>query len=70
MIRDLFATPELQSDFSKTTGLNFEKEFYMVDEDRRFRVPTVFVTNAGNSMRKKKAQQLSEWLQVPVRGVG
>ena len=42
----------------------------LVDEDRRFRVPTVFVTNAGNSMRKKKAQQLSEWLQVPVRGVG
>ena len=32
----------------------------------RFRVPTVFVTNAGNSLRKTKAAALSEWLGVEV----
>lgn len=31
-----------------------------------FRVPTVFLTNAGNSLRKTKADQLSEWLRVEV----
>ena len=38
----------------------------LVDEDGKFRVPTVFVTNAGNSMRQTKANQLSEWLNVEV----
>ncbi len=32
----------------------------------RFRVPSLFVTNAGNSMRKTKAAQLSDWLGVEV----
>ncbi len=31
-----------------------------------FRVPTVFVTNAGNSLRKTKAAALSDWLGVEV----
>lgn len=38
----------------------------LVDENGRFRVPTVFVTNAGNALRSQKAEQLSEWLQVKV----
>ena len=32
----------------------------------KFRVPTVFVTNAGNTLRQTKADQLSEWLKVEV----
>lgn len=39
----------------------------LVDADGKFSVPTVFVTNAGNSLRKKKAAQLSEWLGVEVK---
>ena len=35
-------------------------------EKKKFRVPTVFVTNAGNSLRKTKAAALSEWLGVEV----
>eukprot|EP00096_Caligus_rogercresseyi_P014463 TRINITY_DN697_c0_g3_i1.p1 TRINITY_DN697_c0_g3~~TRINITY_DN697_c0_g3_i1.p1 ORF type:complete len:393 (-),score=84.45 TRINITY_DN697_c0_g3_i1:524-1702(-) len=31
-----------------------------------FRVPTVFVTNAGNSLRQSKADKLSEMLGVPI----
>ena len=38
----------------------------LVDENGEFRVPTVFVTNAGNALRSQKAEQLSKWLQVPV----
>ncbi|XP_059489506.1 haloacid dehalogenase-like hydrolase domain-containing 5 [Neocloeon triangulifer] len=38
----------------------------LVDSKGKFRVPTVFVTNAGNALRHDKAQQLSEWLQVKV----
>ena len=38
----------------------------LVDKKGRFRVPTVFVTNAGNALRHHKAQQLSEWLQLEV----
>ena len=32
----------------------------------QFRVPTVFVTNAGNSLRKGKADKLSEWLNLNI----
>jgi hypothetical protein len=32
----------------------------------RFVVPTVFVTNAGNSLAADKAKQLTEWLGVEV----
>lgn len=38
----------------------------LVDAHGRFRVPTVFVTNAGNCLRQTKADQLSEWLNVEV----
>jgi len=31
-----------------------------------WRVPTIFVTNAGNTLRQEKADKLSEWLGVPV----
>ncbi|XP_065348959.1 haloacid dehalogenase-like hydrolase domain-containing 5 [Cloeon dipterum] len=39
---------------------------HLVDGSGKFRVPTVFVTNAGNALRHHKAQQLSEWLQIEV----
>ena len=39
----------------------------LVDENGKFRVPTVFVTNAGNTLRQSKADQLSEKLNVEVR---
>jgi len=35
-------------------------------EENKWRVPVVFVTNAGNTLRQKKADQLSNWLNVPV----
>lgn len=38
----------------------------LTDGHGKFRVPVVFVTNAGNALRSKKAQQLSEMLQVKV----
>ena len=38
----------------------------LVNEDKNFKVPVTFVTNAGNSLRKDKANQLSEWLNVKV----
>lgn len=38
----------------------------LVDERGKFRVPTVFVTNAGNLLRNHKAEQLSHWLGVEV----
>ena len=38
----------------------------LVDNNGQFRVPTVFVTNAGNTLRKKKADQLSTWLGVEI----
>jgi len=36
------------------------------DKTGEFRVPTVFVTNACNTLRKKKADQLSAWLGIEV----
>jgi len=38
----------------------------LVDRHGRFRVPTVFVTNAGNALRNAKAEQLSSWLGVEI----
>lgn len=38
----------------------------LVDAKGQFVVPVVFVTNAGNCLRQKKADQLSHILGVPV----
>lgn len=38
----------------------------LVDSEGRFRIPTVFVTNAGNALRHEKAEQLSCWLEIEV----
>lgn len=39
----------------------------LVDRDtQKFKVPAVFVTNAGNSVRQEKADKLSEWLNIPI----
>ena len=32
----------------------------------KFRIPSVFLTNAGNSLRQEKADKLSDWLNVEV----
>ncbi|XP_041348501.1 haloacid dehalogenase-like hydrolase domain-containing 5 [Gigantopelta aegis] len=44
------------------------KEAFVALTDRHgnFRVPCLFVTNAGNTLRQKKAQQLSDWLGIQV----
>ncbi|XP_069991889.1 haloacid dehalogenase-like hydrolase domain-containing 5 [Penaeus vannamei] len=39
---------------------------HLVDDSGQFRVPTVFVTNAGNALRSEKAEQLSKWLGVTI----
>jgi ribonucleotide monophosphatase NagD (HAD superfamily) len=41
----------------------------LVDKHGKFRIPTVFVTNSGNSLRHQKAKQLSEWLGIEVREI-
>ena len=38
----------------------------LVTSSGRFRVPTVFVTNAGNELRSSKAAKLSQILGIPV----
>lgn len=38
----------------------------LTDQHGKFRVPTVFVTNAGNCLRQTKADQLSSWLNVKI----
>jgi len=38
----------------------------LVDRKGRFKVPTVFVTNAGNTLRSHKAANLSERLGIKV----
>ena len=38
----------------------------LVDKKGKFRVPTVFVTNAGNALAVTKAEQLSNLLDVKV----
>lgn len=39
----------------------------LTDASGKFRVPTCFVTNAGNGLRQTRATQLSKWLGVEVR---
>ncbi|XP_066996972.2 haloacid dehalogenase-like hydrolase domain-containing 5 [Anabrus simplex] len=39
----------------------------LIDKEGKFRVPTVFVTNAGNGLRHEKALQLSQWLGVSIK---
>lgn len=41
----------------------------LVKKDGTFRVPTVFVTNAGNALAQTKAEQLSSLLEVEVNGI-
>lgn len=38
----------------------------LIDRNGKFKIPTVFVTNAGNTLRSKKADQLSERLGIKV----
>jgi len=38
----------------------------LVDDNGKFRVPAVFVTNACNTLRKHKADKLSSWLGIDV----
>ncbi|NP_001315451.1 haloacid dehalogenase-like hydrolase domain-containing 5 [Danio rerio] len=38
----------------------------LVDGDGKYKVPVVFVTNAGNALRQTKAEQLSHLLEVEV----
>ena len=38
----------------------------LTDECKNFKIPTIFVTNAGNSMRQSKADHLSELLDIRV----
>jgi ribonucleotide monophosphatase NagD (HAD superfamily) len=41
----------------------------LIDSEGKFRIPTVFVTNAGNVMRHEKAEQLSSWLEIEVHKI-
>ena len=38
----------------------------LVDQEGNYNVPSIFCTNAGNVLRRKKAEQLSKWLGVSV----
>lgn len=38
----------------------------LVDRNGKYKVPVVFVTNAGNCVRQTKAEQLSHLLEVEV----
>jgi len=38
----------------------------LLDRRGRFKIPTVFVTNAGNTLRSRKAEQLSERLGIKI----
>uniref|UniRef100_A0A1B6M829 Haloacid dehalogenase-like hydrolase domain-containing 5 n=1 Tax=Graphocephala atropunctata TaxID=36148 RepID=A0A1B6M829_9HEMI len=38
----------------------------LVNSEGKFRVPTVFLTNAGNGLTRDKARQLSDWLDIEV----
>uniref|UniRef100_A0A673KQ73 Cat eye syndrome critical region protein 5-like n=1 Tax=Sinocyclocheilus rhinocerous TaxID=307959 RepID=A0A673KQ73_9TELE len=56
---------------SSTTPIPAAKRAFqkLVDAKGQFVVPVVFVTNAGNCLRQKKADQLSHILGVPVNQV-
>ena len=44
-----------------------EETFKLItDKSKEFKLPTVFVTNAGNDLRQNKAEQLSDWLKCHV----
>jgi ribonucleotide monophosphatase NagD (HAD superfamily) len=44
--------------------------FRLLTDDRgHFLVPSIFVTNAGNTVRQSKAKQLSDWLDIQVRNL-
>lgn len=34
----------------------------LLDDNGKFRIPTIFVTNSGNSLRAEKAADLSKWI--------
>ena len=38
----------------------------LTNDSGHFLVPSIFVTNAGNTVRQSKAKQLSDWLGVQV----
>jgi len=38
----------------------------LTDDSGHFLVPSIFVTNAGNTVRQTKAKQLSDWLGIQV----
>jgi HAD superfamily hydrolase (TIGR01456 family) len=48
--------------------LSFAPEAFrlLVDRHGNFKIPTVFLTNAGNVLRQDKAAQLSNWLGIKV----
>ena len=41
----------------------------LTDRHGMFWIPTIFVTNAGNMLRQKKAMQLSEYLNIEVYSI-
>lgn len=41
----------------------------LVDSNGKYKVPVVFVTNAGNCMRQAKAEHLSHMLDVEVKSM-
>ena len=43
-----------------------EADFLGKPREYIIQVPSVFVTNAGNSLRQEKADKLTEWLGVPI----
>ena len=49
--------------------LPFAKDAFklLLDKNGKFRIPVLFVTNAGNTLRQGKAKALSEWLGIEVR---
>lgn len=38
----------------------------LIDDKGKFKVPVLFVTNAGNTLRQNKARDLSDWLGIEV----
>lgn len=51
-----------------TTPIPAAKQCFrnLVDRNGKYKVPVVFVTNAGNCMRETKAEHLSQLLEVEV----
>ncbi|XP_036140269.1 haloacid dehalogenase-like hydrolase domain-containing 5 [Monomorium pharaonis] len=55
IIRGKEILPPVKESFKRLQGNN-----------GKFRIPTLFVTNSGNSLRKQKAAELSKWIGVEV----